>query len=54
MSQKKIHKVMYGTTERMDFSKIKDVLAIPYLIEVQKDSYNSFIHEGISEVFKDY
>ena len=54
MSKKKIHKVMYGTTERMDFSKIKDVLAIPYLIEVQKDSYNSFIHEGISEVFKDY
>ena len=54
MSQKKIHKVMYGTTERMDFSKIKDVLAIPYLIEVQKDSYNSFIHEGISEVFNDY
>ena len=53
MSQR-IHKVMYGTTERQDFSRIKDVLDIPYLIEVQKDSYQNFIHDGIREVFKDY
>ena len=53
MSQR-IHKVMYGTTERQDFSKIKDVLDIPYLIEVQKDSYRNFIGEGIREVFRDY
>ncbi len=53
MSQR-IHKVMYGTTERQDFSKIKDVLAIPYLIEVQKDSYWNFVKDGIKEVFRDY
>ncbi len=53
MSQR-IHKVMYGTTERQTFSKIKDVLAIPYLIEVQKDSYANFIGDGIREVFADY
>ncbi len=53
MSQR-IHKVMYGTTERQDFSRIKDVLAIPYLIEVQKDSYWSFVKDGIKEVFRDY
>ena len=53
MSQR-IHKVMYGNTERQTFSKIKDVLDIPYLIEVQKDSYANFIDEGIREVFKDY
>ena len=53
MSQR-IHKVMYGTTERRDFSRIKDVLAIPYLIEVQKKSYENFIDEGIAEVFNDY
>ena len=53
MSQR-IHKVMYGTTERRDFSRIKDVLAIPYLIEVQKKSYENFIEEGIAEVFNDY
>lgn len=38
MSQR-IHNQMYGTTERRDFSQIKDVLPIPYLIEVQKNSY---------------
>ena len=53
MSQR-IHKVMYGATERRDFSRIKDVLAIPYLIEVQKKSYENFIEEGIAEVFNDY
>ena len=53
MSQR-IHNQMYGTTERRDFSQIKNVLPIPYLIEVQKDSYASFIGEGIDEVFKDY
>ncbi len=53
MSQK-IHNQMYGMTERRDFSKIKNVLAIPYLIEVQKNSYNSFIGEGIDEVLRDY
>ncbi len=45
---------MYGTTERRDFSQIKNVLPIPYLIEVQKNSYLNFIGEGIDEVFKDY
>ncbi len=50
----RIHNQMYGKTERRDFSKIKNVLPIPYLIEVQKNSYQSFIHEGIDEVFQDY
>jgi DNA-directed RNA polymerase subunit beta len=54
MSQQKIHREMYGTTERMTFSKIKDVLEIPYLIEVQKDSYKNFLDTGIREVFADY
>ncbi|MGN1099924.1 MAG: DNA-directed RNA polymerase subunit beta, partial [Christensenellales bacterium] len=49
-----IHKVKYGNTERLCFSKIKDVLDIPYLIEVQKDSYKNFIDHGIGEVFRDF
>ena len=53
MSQR-IHNQMYGTTERRNFSQIKDVLPIPYLIEVQKNSYANFIDAGITEVFKDY
>ena len=50
----RIHKVMYGKTERMSFSKIKDIIDMPYLIEVQKDSYRNFVDYGLAEVFKDF
>ena len=53
MSQR-VHKVNYGKTERMCFSKIKDVLEMPDLIEVQKDSYKAFIDTGLAEVFRDF
>ena len=49
-----IHKVRYGKSERISFSKIKEPLEIPYLIEVQKKSYEYFITEGIKEVFEDF
>ena len=49
-----IHPVKFGKRERMSFSRIKDVLDIPNLIEVQKNSYDAFINEGIAEVFKDF
>ncbi len=54
MSQVKVHKVKYGSTERYSFSKIKDVLDIPYLIEVQKDSYKNFLEHGIKDVLDEY
>ena len=41
-------------TERKTFSKIKEVTDVPYLIEIQKDSYDSFIEEGLSEIFEDF
>ena len=44
---------MLGTTERMNFAKINEVLEMPNLIEVQKSSYQWFIDEGIKEVFRD-
>ena len=44
----------FGNVERRTFSKIREVQPIPDLIEIQKDSYNGFIEEGISEVFEDY
>ncbi len=53
MSQR-IHDEVYGKTERKSFSKIKDVLDIPYLIEVQKDSYQKFTDIGIGEVLTEY
>ncbi len=50
----RIHKVKYGNTERMCFSKIKDTLEIPYLIALQKDSYQQFVTKGIMEVLNDF
>jgi len=47
-----IHK--YGKTERRKFGKINEVIDIPDLVEIQKDSYNAFIEEGIGEVFEDF
>ena len=53
MSQK-IHKIKCGNTERWSFSKIKHILDMPYLIEVQRNSYDTFIQEGIKDVFQDF
>lgn len=47
-----IHK--YGKTERRKFGKINEAIEIPDLVEIQKASYDAFIHEGISEVFEDF
>ncbi|MBR2617227.1 MAG: hypothetical protein IKC56_03210, partial [Clostridia bacterium] len=46
--------IKYGNTERKSFGKIKEVQEIPYLIEVQKDSYETFIKKGINEVLRDF
>ncbi|MDP4119002.1 MAG: DNA-directed RNA polymerase subunit beta, partial [Bacillota bacterium] len=45
--------VKLGKAERMTFSKIDEVLEMPNLIEVQKDSYDWFLNEGLREVFHD-
>ena len=45
--------VQLGKNVRMSFSKINEVLDMPNLIEVQKDSYNWFLKEGLQEVFRD-
>ena len=44
----------FGNTERKTFSRIKEVLDLPNLIEVQKNSYDAFVREGIREVFDDF
>lgn len=48
------HTVKYGNTERECFSKISEPLEIPYLIELQKESYKQFITTGIQEVLDDF
>jgi len=42
-----------GKTERMSFGKINEVIDMPNLIEMQKESYQWFLDEGLKEVFKD-
>lgn len=53
MSQS-IHKVKYGNTERLSFSKTKEVLELPYLMELQKSSYKKFLEEGIREILDEF
>ncbi len=45
--------VKIGKKERMSFSKIEAVQQMPNLIAIQRDSYDWFIKEGLSEVFED-
>ena len=45
--------VQLGKTTRMSFGKINEVLQMPNLIEVQKNSYKWFLEEGLKEVFRD-
>ncbi len=45
--------VKFGNNERMTFSKINEVIDMPNLIEIQKDSYEWFLKEGLKEVFED-
>ena len=44
----------FGKVERKTFSRTVEVQPIPDLIEIQKDSYEKFINEGIQEVFEDF
>ena len=48
-----VHPVQYGLRTRQSFSKIKEVLEMPNLLEVQLDSYKWFIEKGLQEVFDD-
>ena len=49
----KVKPVKLGNNTRMSFAKINEVLEMPNLIEVQKNSYKWFLDEGLKEVFKD-
>ena len=48
-----VHPVQMGKRVRMSYSKINEVLDMPNLIEVQKNSYKNFWEEGLKEVFRD-
>ena len=48
-----VHKVQMGKKHRMSFSRISEILGMPDLIEVQKDSYRQFVEHGFGEVLDD-
>ncbi len=53
MKKNRIRPITNGRSLRMSYSKQKEVLEMPNLIEVQRDSYQWFLNEGLKEVFDD-
>ena len=53
MEKSRIRPVTAGKSMRMSYSRQKEVLEMPNLIEIQKDSYQWFLDEGLKEVFAD-
>ncbi len=53
MEKNRIRPITTGKSMRMSYSRQKEVLQMPNLIEVQKDSYQWFLDEGLNEVFDD-
>ncbi|MBQ4068873.1 MAG: DNA-directed RNA polymerase subunit beta [Lachnospiraceae bacterium] len=53
MEQNRMHLVKSSKGIRMSYSRQKEVLEMPNLIEIQKDSYQWFLDEGLKEVFED-
>ena len=48
-----VHPVQLGKNTRMSYGKIREVIDMPNLIEIQKNSYDWFLEEGLKEVFHD-
>ena len=53
MEKNRLRPKNFGKNIRMSYSKQKEVLDMPNLIEVQKNSYKWFLDEGLKEVFED-
>ena len=53
MEKNRISPVKSGKGYRMSYAKQKDVLEMPNFIEVQKNSYNWFLTDGLKEAFRD-
>ena len=45
--------VLYGKTHRMSFARTEEIMDMPNLLEIQKNSYQWFLESGLREVFRD-
>ncbi len=50
---KMFYPIKVGTQERWSYSRIREVLGMPNLIEIQQNSYRWFLEEGLREMFRD-
>ncbi|MBQ2445609.1 MAG: DNA-directed RNA polymerase subunit beta [Oscillospiraceae bacterium] len=48
-----IKDVKFGKTERKSYAKYQELMPMPNLLKIQRDSYNWFLNEGLREVFRD-
>ncbi len=53
MEKNRLRPMHYGKSIRMSYSRRNEVLEMPDLIEIQKDSYKWFLKEGLKEAFAD-
>ncbi len=53
MEKNRIHLIKSGKSQRASFARQKEVLDMPNFIEIQKDSYDWFLNEGLKEAFAD-
>ena len=53
MEKNRIRPTATGKNRRMRYARRKEVLEMPNLIEIQKNSYKWFLEEGLKEVFDD-
>ena len=53
MEKNRIRPIATGKNMRMSYARRKEVLEMPNLIEIQKNSYKWFLDEGLKEVFDD-
>ena len=49
-----IKRTKHGKVERVNFSKIKEPIDMPYLIAIQKDAYKQFLERGIGEILEEF
>lgn len=54
LNTQEIKKIKYGNNTRYTFGRAKEVIEMPYLLEVQKNSYKKFIEHGIGDVLKEF
>ena len=45
--------VQVGTRTRYSYAKIKEVMDMPHLLDIQRNSYEWFMSEGLKEIFRD-